>query len=29
MSTNVETFPDSDALAAAAGQRLIDVIGQR
>ncbi|BBZ14081.1 6-phosphogluconolactonase [Mycobacterium branderi] len=27
MSTNVETFPDSDALAAAAGQRLIDVIG--
>src|ERR1700761_2210073 len=26
MSTSVETFPDSDALAAAAGDRLIDVI---
>ena len=26
MSTSVETFPDSDALAAAAGERLIDVI---
>lgn len=27
MSINVETFPDSDALVAAAGERLIDVIG--
>lgn len=26
MSTNVETFPDGDALAAAAGERLIDAI---
>jgi len=27
VSTSVETFPDSDALAAAAGERLVDVIG--
>lgn len=27
MSTNVETFPDGNALVAAAGERLIDVIG--